>query len=174
MLDLLTAESDYFIDGRIRDILESNIDSADKNEGQLYKSDGILFAIGVEDREDLDELVACFYTDPASTDKLTVHPNDVSKVIKEFVVKRQQVKSTTGTGNSGQSGGGGSSSGVASEKRARKLEKERQFWHRLGNVVSEERLESVAIIECVASQIQSSVRRAASTDRRNIRVSQTK
>jgi hypothetical protein len=172
-------------------------------EVELYKADGLVAALGVEDREDLDSLVAVFYEGaeaaPAASgsnsnnnnaaaggagaggagagqggavhgvlgDKPSVHPNDVAKTIKEFVLQRQQVK-TKGAAAGGAGGGAGAGaegSGaralaellaaqgitggpgsqqskaqhdtVLSEKKARRKERERLFWHYLGhNVVS--------------------------------------
>jgi hypothetical protein len=43
----------------------------------------------------LDELVGFFFED-VKADKPRVHPNDIVKVVREFVVKRQETKTKTG------------------------------------------------------------------------------
>ena len=53
-------------------------------------------------------------------------------VCSEFVVKRQQSKTKTGGGIVIKT------ESVSAEKKARKKEKERKFWKKLGNVISED------------------------------------
>ena len=77
----------------------------------------------MEDREDLDELVGCFFDGPNS-EMQAVHPNDVVKVVREFVVKRQ----TKGKG-------GLKTSNMSTQKKERKKEREHKFWKRLGSVL---------------------------------------
>lgn len=213
VLDLLAHEVSFLLDSRIQETVLAVNDKNGTNSGfsldgrretnplerdeeaDMYIADGIMAAIGVEDREDLDSLVSVFYEGQqiggtegnnqnnnsgsnginnvgsstlASDAKPSVHPNDVAKIIKEFVLKRQQVK-TKGTNGSGggsnnngasilaglitqaagsnNSSGSSSSSGsvgkhdsVLAEKKSRRLDRERLFWNRLGHVISERTL----------------------------------
>jgi len=189
VLNLLGQEVSFLLDSRIQETLQaveqrSGGAAGAEAEVELYKADGLVAALGVEDREDLDSLVAVFFegaegggaagASPASGtsgEKPSVHPNDVAKTIKEFVLQRQQVKTKGGAaggapggaqgGSMGETsgaaalaallaaqglGGPGGASGAAakaqhdtvlSEKKARRKERERLFWHYLGhNVVS--------------------------------------
>lgn len=132
VLDLLGREVAFLLDSRVQETVAA---VAEKNgtgdgsgsgvvdrEAEMYMADGIMAAIGVEDREDLDSLVSVFYEGtgagegPASsgsagaagsaTDRPSVHPNDVAKIIKEFVLKRQQVKTKGGAASGGAASGG--------------------------------------------------------------------
>lgn len=150
VLDLLSGEVNYFLDSRLTENDYFVMQAVDEREKNMYKADAILHALGVEDREDLEELVKCFFEDPLS-DKPTVHPNDVTRVVREFVQKRQNQKnggaaasssssssSTTGTASTDGSGGGGGKSSselLSVEKSHRKKEREKQFWQRLSNVL---------------------------------------
>jgi len=194
VLELLGQEVSFLFDSRLQETIQalherpstarsSDMDgggasssSADvKDEENMYKSDALLTALGVEDREDLDSLVGLFFdpnTASGSTPESekatpTVHPNDVSKIIREFINKRQQVKTSgkedtsanpnananaganaAGKDDSTATAGGGGGAAAASvapakshdsvshEKRARRKERERLFWYRLGHIVS--------------------------------------
>lgn len=150
-MDLLASEINFLLDSRIQETTLAVAERAAsggvpqtevEREQEMYRADGLMSAIGVEDREDLDSLVSIFYdgvdgtTNPDA--KPSVHPNDVAGVIKEFVVKRQQVKTKAG----GIAAGLGAlhpkqHDSVLSEKKARRKERERLFWYRLGHVISE-------------------------------------
>jgi dynein regulatory complex protein 1 len=181
VLDLLGREVSFLLDSRIQETVAavaekngsagSGSDAAADREAEMYKADGIMAAIGVEDREDLDSLVSVFFegggtsageagsgpAGGATSDRPSVHPNDVAKIIKEFVLKRQQVKTK---GGAAAGGGGGSALAallaqagadenaatggavvlkqndlVLSEKKSRRKERERLFWHYLGHGV---------------------------------------
>ena len=68
------------------------------DETLVLSSDAILKAIGCEDDEDIDELCSLFYSSLADQ-TINIDRNDVSGVVKEFVLHRQ----TSG----GKGGGGG-------------------------------------------------------------------
>lgn len=61
-----------------------------------------------------------------------MHPNDIIKVVREFVVKRQQSKTKAGPQTHSVAHGG-----VSNEKIARKKERERRFWRNLAEVVND-------------------------------------
>mmetsp|Transcript_13357 Transcript_13357/g.25936 ORF Transcript_13357/g.25936 Transcript_13357/m.25936 type:complete len:701 (+) Transcript_13357:61-2163(+) len=130
VMSLLGGETSFLVDARLKDSLRGQTDE----EQDMYKVDAILSSLGVEDHEDLDELVEFFYDDPKA-DKPSVHPNDIIKVIRDFAVKRQQSKTkASGTGGSSQPVAV-KTDAVSSEKRARKRDRERRFWKRLGEVI---------------------------------------
>lgn len=74
-MNMLSQESSFLVDAGLKDGLRG----LGEDEQEMYKVDTILSSLGVEDREDLDELVGFFYDDPKS-EKPTVHPNDIIKV----------------------------------------------------------------------------------------------
>lgn len=124
VLQILAQETTFLVDGRSREGLRGKTVS----EQQMQQVDIILNSLGVEDREDLEDLVAFFYEDPSSSHP-TVDPNDVVTKVKEFLVKRQQSKTKhVGVIIKTRS--------VQSEKKARKKERERKFWKKLASVVS--------------------------------------
>jgi len=128
VMGMLASEANFLVDSRLKESLRG----MSEEEGDIYRVDAVLGSLGVEDREDLDELVAFFYEDPKA-DKPSIHPNDIIKVVRDFVVQRQQSKSK---------GEGGVATGiktdtVSNEKKARKRERERRFWQKLGSVVSD-------------------------------------
>jgi len=127
VMDILAAEGSYLIDSRIQEII-STIN--DEDEKQMFRIDAIMSALGVEDREDLDDIVSFFFTDPTS-EKPTVHPNDVTRFVRDFVVKRQQTKTKSGSGLQVKT------DAVSLEKKQRRKEKERRFWQSLAGVVSD-------------------------------------
>lgn len=129
VMSLLGGETSFLVDARLKDSLRGQTDE----EQEMYKVDAILSSLGVEDHEDLDELVEFFYDDPKA-DKPSAHPNDIIKLIRDFVVKRQQSKTKAGGAGASQSAAI-KTDAVSSEKRARKRERERRFWKRLGEVI---------------------------------------
>jgi dynein regulatory complex protein 1 len=126
VMAMLASEAQFLVDSRLKDTLRGMTDE----ESDIYRVDAVLSSLGVEDREDLDELVGFFYADDPKAEKPSVHPNDIIKVVKEFVVQRQQSKTKTAEGI------GIKTDTVSNEKKARKRERERAFWQKLGNVVS--------------------------------------
>jgi len=91
VMDLLLAEMPFLLDVRVQEMVRGMKDE----DAALFQTDALLTALGVEDREDLDELCSFFFPDDKTAD-LVVHANDVIKYIKDFVVKRQQSKTKTG------------------------------------------------------------------------------
>jgi dynein regulatory complex protein 1 len=142
VLAMLSQETQFLVDSKVRETLVG----LSQEEALMHTVDAILAALGVEDQEDVDELVGFFYADQ-DFDEPSVHPNDLVKVVRDFVVQRQNKALSSGGSGSAVSGGdaaGGKVSSsvvmkhdINSEKRARKKKKEIDFWHRLANVISE-------------------------------------
>ena len=109
-------------------------------------SDAILAAIGCDDCEDIDELCSLFYSSPADA-TINIDRNDVSAVVKEFVLHRQASGGRERGGAGGADGEAAGGSSVQSEKAARKREKERRYWEAMGRVVSEQSLDTWAQLE---------------------------
>jgi len=103
-------------------------------EQRMFAIDSILKALGIEDKDDLDELVSRFYNpgqENSETANPAIHPNDTVKVVRKFVLDRQQ-------------GGGGTevvkqSDSSNREKKDRQRMKEKAFWKRLEQCVSDKK-----------------------------------
>lgn len=134
VMSALSDQANFLVDARVVEVS----DELPQQARILYRVDAILGALGVEDREDLDELVSCFMSEADAT--LEMHPNDVIPTVKKFAEKRQQFKNSSRVGSV-------KLDPVASEKKARKKEKERLFWHKLGNVLPESTLRVWDILE---------------------------
>lgn len=117
VLQMLSKETGFLVDAKIKEWLVG----LEPEEQHLYSIDAILTALGVEDVDDLDELIGLFYAE-ANPDEPSVHPNDIIKKVREFVVNRQKSKAK-------------GSSDVSNEKRARKLRQEREFWKKLAHAI---------------------------------------
>jgi hypothetical protein len=87
-----------------------------------------LTALGVEDKEDLDELVAFFIDE--KEDNALVDPNDVVTKLQEFVQKRLAKTKQVGVVMK-------QARTVQSEKKLRRKERERKMWTKLGLVISD-------------------------------------
>jgi hypothetical protein len=127
VFDLLVAEAAFLIDAGAS--IPPNLSD---EEHRMFQTDNILKALGVQDKEALEELVALFYADGAAgseTADPVVHPNDTIKVVRQFVLNRQQAQSS--------SVGVVKSDSVSKEKRDRQRMKERAFWQRLQLAISE-------------------------------------
>jgi len=129
VMGMLASEASFLVDSRLKETLRG----MSEEEGDIYRVDAVLSSLGVEDREDLDELVGFFYEDPKA-EKPSIHPNDIIKVVRDFVVQRQQSKSKAGEGGVST---GVKTDSVSNEKKARKREREKRFWQKLGSVVSD-------------------------------------
>ncbi|DAZ93719.1 TPA: hypothetical protein N0F65_009645 [Lagenidium giganteum] len=103
MLKMLAGEAGFLVNGNVQQALENLPD----DEAELVKADMILRALGVDNEEDMERLLGCFFQDPradvpieygnssgkdgapqlAPTTKwgLLVQPEDVIRVIKQFV-----------------------------------------------------------------------------------------
>eukprot|EP01083_Nonionella_stella_P143800 447658_1 len=137
VMELLVSEAGFLVDKKIVEAVEG----AEGHEQNVYKIDSILKALGVEDREDMEEIVALFYSEASETgaEQLIVHPNDFVKEIRKFVEGRQQVQNTRA--------GVAPKSDVTKEKRERKRIKDREFWLRLANVIPDEKFRVWAVLD---------------------------
>ena len=114
VLDLLATEAGFLVDKKLKE----SIKSLPEAEQKLHEVDAILKTLGVEDREDLDEIVALFYANAETEDDGTkaeaaaaeeeeaamVHPNDFIKVVRKFVAAKQA--KSAGNGDSDGYGDG--------------------------------------------------------------------
>jgi len=122
VLDLLSTNAPFLVDSRVTD----SATVLPPDEASLYKIDTVLSALGIDDREDLDQLVALFFEKETDASPYP-HPNDVVKIVRDFV-KRHNSKAQSGSAASMKNA-------VSAERAARRAEQERQFWNRLGSVV---------------------------------------
>ena len=128
VLDLLCGECHFLIP----DTAAGSSGGDGEVDGHLLSADALLHALGVEDEEDMDELVSLFYSSPADT-TLNVDPNDVASVIRTFVLHRSQSSlSTAHTTNTATSSS--PSHSAQHEKRQRRRDKEAAYWSTLSRV----------------------------------------
>ena len=145
VLAMIAAEGGFLLDARAKE----HVQTLPEDEQLLYRVDAVLAALGVEDKDDLDELVVHFFDAPGS-DKMK-HANDVVKTLIDFIALRQQSLSSStapgaaaaapaaaagGKGDAGAAAGGAESvAAELSEKRQRKQDRERTFWRKLANAL---------------------------------------
>lgn len=142
---MLASEASFLIENRVQDQLRG----MNTDEALVMRVDAIMSALGVEDQEDLDELVAAFYiTDdidrntPTDMLEVHVHPNDIVKVVRKFVQQKQESKLASDTGGAHMSHllkSTKQADSGASEKRKRQRRKERIFWSKLGEMVDDKK-----------------------------------
>lgn len=126
VMALLSGETGFLLDARLKETMRG----LSEEEAEMYKVDAILSLLGVEDREDLDELVGYFFESDPKADRPTVHPNDILTLVRQFVDARQ---------SSQDAGQEATKSATATDDKAkRKKERERQFWIRLGEALPRE------------------------------------
>ena len=142
VLDLLCAECHFLIP----DATAGSGTADGEVDGHLVSADALLHALGVEDEEDMDELVSLFYSSPADT-TLNVDPNDVAAVIRTFVLHRSQSSSTATHAASSHSPASPSHS-AQHEKRQRRRDKEAAYWSTLGRVNGDGVSEQWDELEC--------------------------
>jgi len=165
VLDQIAAEATFLIDARSME----HIRSLPPEEQQLYTVDVILAALGVHDKEDLDELVSAFDGNELEDGSLvsaasaaaasalnvgessgipmsagTKHPNDVVRTLKAFVESRLGSQAALGDSASNERATTSSLTPAvnpeAVERRLRKRSKEQLFWKRLGDPLGSGRL----------------------------------
>ena len=124
VLDLLCAECHFLIP----DAAAATATVDGEVDGQLLSADALLHALGVEDEEDMDELVSLFYSSPADT-TLNVDPNDVAAVIRQFVLHRSQHSAAASAASPSSP-----SHSAQHEKRQRRRDKEAAYWSTLARV----------------------------------------
>ena len=129
VLDLLCAECHFLIP----DTAAGSGTANNEVDGHLLSADALLHALGVEDEEDMDELVSLFYSSPADT-TLNVDPNDVATVIRTFVLHRSQSSTAATHSSSTASSSTSPSHSAQHEKRQRRRDKEAAYWSTLGRV----------------------------------------
>jgi dynein regulatory complex protein 1 len=129
-LQLIERQARFLIDARLQEELKH----VPEDEAELRRIDAILVALGVEDKEDLDELVGRFVgeaelSDPSHDLESQLDPNDVVPKLSEFVRERFMKNKQPGTAKQTRT--------VQSQKKKRRKERERKFWTKLGMVVPE-------------------------------------
>jgi dynein regulatory complex protein 1 len=153
VLSILANECSFLVDNRVKE----SIKGLKEEEQRLFKVDAILMALSIGDGEDLEELISYIIEGSSngtnnannnannnngsgsnaainSADKSLVHPNDVVKNIKEWIVIRQNTKAGAGLGIVSKA-----NASVEDDKMAKKKEKQRKFWRRMKEVIGEAR-----------------------------------
>ena len=103
-----------------------NSEAAFLTDNANANADAVLKSLGIINRDELEALVALFYAEGehGPNAKPIVHPNDTIKIIRQFVVDKQHASSAV-------------QSELSKEKRDPQKAKEKEFWSRLANVISE-------------------------------------
>lgn len=132
LLDMLCDEAGFLVDIKVQKALES----CSKEEGNMLKVESILKALCVGDGPTFDSLAQILAADstvPAAADArlVLVHPNDVVVRLKAFVEQEQRALSSQG----------GKALRLASATQRlelrRRAEKDKEYWERMSNVISE-------------------------------------
>ncbi|CEP02683.1 unnamed protein product (mitochondrion) [Plasmodiophora brassicae] len=145
VLTILAVEAAFLIDPKVQEAVAQFPD----NERLLYQCDSILRALGVDDKDDLDEIASMFFQhDGSATNEgdesgasqvPIVHPNDFLKVIRKYVANRQ-AKSTSGNSAADKQAEPGETDKSNAEKRERKKNRDKEFWTRLVNVIDPQKI----------------------------------
>eukprot|EP01006_Ploeotia_vitrea_P045865 TRINITY_DN66974_c0_g1_i1.p1 TRINITY_DN66974_c0_g1~~TRINITY_DN66974_c0_g1_i1.p1 ORF type:complete len:730 (-),score=485.00 TRINITY_DN66974_c0_g1_i1:38-2206(-) len=140
-LVLIAEEATFLVDSK----LKQRLSSLPEEQQSMYMADVILSVVGVTDREDLEELIALMYDSPRDP-KPTIDRSDVVKVVKSFVMQRQNVKKSASAAAAAAAAAaadgkkGAAKASALTEKRERKRQREREYWRKLSNVASVETL----------------------------------
>ncbi len=132
VLRMIATEGSFLLDARSK----ARLRTLPEEEQLLYQVDTVLGVLGVDDSEDLEELVGRFIS-PEGT--IIKELNDVVGILKSYLDKSQHAAHTSIDLSSGKSAKAASAAAAASdahtEKRARKKDRERKFWRKLGDAL---------------------------------------
>ena len=150
MLELLSAEAGFLVEGKVKEALEK----LPPEEAELAQAESMLRALGARDERDVALLVGHFFSDgagepdapPDAAGRLAnmIGPDDVISAVQAFVdARRSRQPGATTKPSAGQITSVGAENGLtgpaataAAARRAR-AEEEREFWKRMANVVSD-------------------------------------
>jgi len=124
VMKLLIAEAPFLIAGAIKDSLHY----IPAEQQLLYQCDSILKSLGIEDIEDLEELVALFIADG----QLSVQPFQTIAIVKKFVSDRDHTKTADihATNFSVKH----ALTSASREKQERRKRKDQEYWKTLQGV----------------------------------------
>ncbi|KAJ1446860.1 sperm tail-domain-containing protein [Pelagophyceae sp. CCMP2097] len=157
MLELLASEAGFLVEGKVREAL----DKLSPEEAELAQAESMLRALGVQDEADVAALVGHFFTEADADDEdesasaagtalrdlgRVIKPDDVVRAIRRFVDERRARGGAAKTRLAAEASGAGGG-GDAGGRSAAALLEERDFWHRLSGVVSQDTSEVWSSLE---------------------------
>ncbi|ETO27013.1 hypothetical protein RFI_10121 [Reticulomyxa filosa] len=130
VLKLLVQETPFLIPEKLNDTI-SNMAPEKK---LLYSGDAILKALGIEDVDDLEELLSLFIN---KDKKVSIGAQQVIPLIKSYITSREQNKTSKFDANLHKAGHN-KSGNAFKEKDMRRCRKDAQFWTNLMQIFPEQ------------------------------------
>jgi len=150
MLAMLASEAGFLVDAKVKKAL----DDMDEDKAAVVRADSLLKALGVETQNDVEKLLAYFFSEvdlPLGEDEeqnelmqlksldLCIKPDNVIGVIKQFVHDRSD-RSDDGEVRLGKKVSAATAMEQAAHdaeeaRRERNRREEREFWERMANVI---------------------------------------
>jgi len=140
VMKLLIAEAPFLIAGAIKESLHY----IPAEQQLLYQCDSILKSLGIEDIEDLEELVALFIADDGSG-SLSVQPFETIAIVKKFVSDRDHTK--TADIHASNFSVKHALTSASREKQERRKRKDQEYWKTLQSVFPKNNQKIWALLE---------------------------
>lgn len=117
---MLVHQADFLVE----ESLLEKLDMVPQEQHLMYKVDSIFHSLGVEDMEEIDEIIALYYDENG---EMTVSEQDFMKVLRGYVKNRnqnQESKEKKSTGKDGQ-------------RRIREGAREKRYWRNMNKIIPE-------------------------------------
>jgi dynein regulatory complex protein 1 len=145
-LELLSAEAGFLVEKKVRDAL----DELPEDEAELAQAESLLRALGARDDADISLLVSKFFSDgPADTEgegdaaaralATRIKPEDVVGAAQSFVEERRRNAALKPP--AADTVIGAEPVGLAAEREKERHAKQREYWTKMANVVSDDTFE---------------------------------
>ena len=145
-LELLSAEAGFLVEKKVRDALDELPD----DEAELAQAESLLRALGARDDADISLLVSKFFSDgPADTEgegdaaaralATRIKPEDVVGAAQSFVEERRRNAALKPP--AADTVIGAEPVGLAAEREKERHAKQREYWTKMANVVSDDTFE---------------------------------
>ena len=126
VIKLLITEAPFLISS----VIKQQLNFISLDEQLLYQCDSILKNLGIEDIDDLEELISLFIND---NDKISIKPHQTIQIIKKYVSNRDHTKGATDIHTSNFSVKHALTS-ASREKQQRRKRKDQQYWKNLQQI----------------------------------------
>jgi dynein regulatory complex protein 1 len=145
-LELLSSEAGFLVEKKVRDAL----DELPEDEAELAQAESLLRALGARDDADISLLVSKFFSDgPADTEgegdaaaralATRIKPEDVVGAAQSFVEERRRNAALKPP--AADTVIGAEPVGLAAEREKERHAKQREYWTKMANVVSDDTFE---------------------------------